>query len=150
MGRHLPTLSVEAIKQGTSFRISDLLKGASDRSLSAIQSVKLTNLQSAVNRGIGSVEALRQFSAPLPFEVAQQKAEQQFKQTQAKAESDFISRIQSAIDKQLSSFTIPQAQAVIQTPMIISESQIKQTQQSPVSLIPLAVIGVILGAVLLG
>jgi len=144
--------------QGINFRIADLLKGRSDQSLSQIQSIKLGNLQSAINRGLSGPEAFKQFTAPLPFEVAQQKAEQQFKQTQAKAESDFLSKIKSAIDKQLSAFTIPTAtaqqpiiqQPIIQTPMIESESQIKQEFQSPVSLIPIAIIGIILGVVLLG
>jgi len=152
------TQSISALKQGSSFLISNLLKGRRDRSLSPIQSVKLANLQAAVNRGVGSVQALKQFSQPLPFQVAQQKAEEQFKQTQIKAESDFINKIQSAIDKQLASFTIPTATAqqpiiqtpIIQTPMIESESQIKQEFQSPNSLIPIAIIGIILGAVLLG
>lgn len=131
-----------------------MLKTRGDQSNSPIQLAKLANLQAAITRGVGSIEALKQFNTPLPFQVAQQKAEQQFKQTQSKAESDFISRIQSAIDKQLSSFTIPTATAqqpiIIQTPMIESESQIKQVEQSPVSLIPIAIVGIILGAVLLG
>jgi len=160
------TQSAEAVKQGSSFRISALLKGRKDRSLSPIQSVKLANLQSAVNRGVGSVEALKQFSQPLPFQVAekkaQEKAESAFlsnvqsslsKQLQT-AESDFTKNIQSAISKQLSAFTIPTATAqqpiIIQTPMIESESQIKQEFQSPIGLIPIAIIGIILGAVLLG
>jgi len=85
-------------------------------------------------------------------EEAKIKAEQQaFKQTQLKAESDFIARVQSAVSKQLEIIgpgTI--AQPIIETPPIESQSQIKQVEQSPTSLIPIAIIGVILGVVLLG
>jgi len=148
--------------QAASFRISSLLATRADQSNTAIQQIKLANLQAASNRKnpLSAVERLKQFSQPLPSQVAAQKAqataESDFlaniqtalsKQLQT-AETDFSSRIQSAISKQLSSFTIPQAQA--QTPMIESESQIKQEFQSPVSLIPIAIIGIILGAVLLG
>jgi len=147
-------------KAAKSSVIARLLATRGDQSNTPLQLIKLANLQIARNRGVSPAEALKKFSAPLPFEVAQQKAqataESNFlgkiesaigKQLQT-AETDFSARIQSAIAKQLSSFTIPQAQAL--TPMIESESQMKQEFQSPVSLIPIAIIGIILGAVLLG
>jgi len=72
---------------------------------------------------------------------------QQAQQVQQKAELDFLAKIQGAIDKQLESFKVPQIEAptIDLTPMIESESQVKQEQPSS-SIIPLA----ILGAVLLG
>ena len=72
------------------------------------------------------------------------RQERQFVQAQQKAESDFLARIQGAISKQLGSFKVPQAPQAFQTPMIESESQVKQVEQSPTSLIPLAIIGAVL------
>lgn len=141
--------------KGADFRIADLLKAQFSQGNinNPIFQARIARLKGS--RGTKSAaERLKGFAAALPFQMAQAKVEKQFQVQQEKAESDFISNIQSAIDKQLSAFTIPTATAqqpiIIQTPMIESESQIKQTEQSPVSLIPLAIIGVILGAVLLG
>jgi len=78
--------------------------------------------------------------------------EQQFAQAQQKAESIFLQKIQDAINKQLTEFTPPEVEPPVikipATPMIESESQAKQVEQST-SIIPLAVIA-IAGAVLLG
>jgi len=63
----------------------------------------------------------------------------------AKAEFDFLAKIQGAIGKQLESFKVPQIEAptIDLTPMIESESQVKQEQPSS-SIIPLAIIGAVL------
>jgi len=140
MGAGFPsTRAASRSRQAASFQISSLLKAAGDV---ANQNFIFQTKIAALRTGKGSsVERLKQFKLPLPFQVAQQKAESQFQATQAKAESDFLARIQSAINKQLESFKIPQVQ---QTPMIESESQVKQVEQSPTSLIPLAIIGAVL------
>lgn len=90
----------------------------------------------------GGLQGLQKARAFLELERRQpaiQLAAQQ--QAQQKAESDFLAKIQAAINKQLESFKVPQIQ---QTPMIESESQVKQVVQSPTSLIPLAIIGAVL------
>lgn len=155
MGAAFPSLRPGSqARQGASFRLSALLATAGDQANTLVDLARIQIIKGAKGSGISTVELLRKASSPFPKEAAaQRKAELQFQSTQAKAESDFIARIQSAIDKQLSSFTIPTAtaqQPIIQTPMIESESQVKQELQSPVPLIPLAIIGVILGAILLG
>ena len=156
MGAAFPSLRPGSqARQAASFRLSAIKRGQFDVANQNIVSQARIALASAK----GNPElVLRRASAPFASQAAaQKKAEQQFKQAQVKAESDFIARIQSAISKQLESFTVPQqTQQPIQpifiqtTPMIESDSQIKQEQQSPIPLIPLAIIGVILGAVLLG
>ena len=135
-------------RQAASFRLTALKRGRFDVANQDIVSQARIALASA--RG-DPEQVLRRASAPFAAEgAAQRKAELQFQATQAKAESDFIARIQAAISKQLESFTIPQQKFIVQTPMIESESQIKQVEQTGIPLIPLAIIGVILGAVLLG
>lgn len=136
-------------RQGASFRIASLLKSQFDQAniFNPEFQARIARLKSS---GGDAVQRLAQFGQPFPEQIAQQKAELQFQATQAKAESDFLARIQSAISKQLAAFEVPQQQVIIQTPMIESESQVKQIEQSPVALIPIAIIGIILGAVLLG
>jgi len=171
MGASFPSSRAQSqANQRAQVRISAIARAQSSRgNLDPRSQFKIQNLLEASRRGgLSSLEILKQFDAPLPFEVAQKRAEQQFKQTQAKAESDFLNKIQSAIDKQLGSFStsidkqlsdfapsfqgkqVPIGQRIVNTPMIESESQMKQTEQSPISLIPIAIIGIILGAVLLG
>jgi len=127
--------------KGASFRLDQLVRAARDQSATIVDFERARIIKAGKGTGISSVELLAKAASPFRKEAAAlRKAESQFQATQAKAESDFLARIQEAINKQLASFKVPQAQ---QTPMIESESQVKQVQQSPTSLIPLAIIGAV-------
>jgi len=140
VGAAFPSTRAQSrLNQGANFIISDILKGGGDPE-------RLDRLRKNVAAGkLQSTQLLAQFKSPTRTEIFQQKAE-----------ADFIGRIQAALNtqlqgfnQQLQSFTIPQ-QTIIQTPMIESESQVKQETQSPNNLIPIAIIALIAGVVLFG
>jgi len=143
MGAAFPSLRPGSqARQGASFRLSALLATAADQSNTLVDLARIQIIKAGKGTGISSVELLKKASAPFAAEgAALRKAQAQFQTTQAKAESDFLARIQEAINKQLASFKVPQVQ---QTPMIESESQVKQVQQSSTLIIPLAIIGAVL------
>lgn len=148
MGAAFPSLRPGSQKrQSASFQLSNLKRAAFDQVniFNAEFQAKIARATAAGKKpGADSFKILQGFSTLFPAQIAaqkaQKKAESQFQATQAKAESDFLARIQEAINKQLASFKAPQVQ---QTPMIESESQVKQEQPSS-SIIPLAIIGAVL------
>ena len=132
----------------------DLLKPAVFRDSSSSNTIKFIRGISQAFGGRGRIGEtipglnVGQFSFIASERVQKFVGEAQLEQAQRvqqKTELDFLAKIQGAIGKQLESFKVPQVTAptVDLTPMIESESQVKQEQPSS-SIIPLAIIGAVL------